>query len=108
MNIEEIEAVWIDERGAISLTTLQSLSGLSEADLRALVDCGALNPADPAAAELNFERRCVAAVKVAGRLRRDFDLDPDALALALGLVERIQELEGELRKLRVLMPHRSS
>ena len=108
MNTEQLEAVWVDERAEISFAALESLSGLSTADLRALVEYGVLTPKDPDAVEWHFERRCVRAVKTAGRLRRDFELEPHALALALALVERIQGLESELRTLRVAVPHRSS
>ena len=108
MNTEHIDAVWIDERGEISLSALVALSGLGETEVRTLVEYGALKPRDPGGAEWSFERRCVSAVKVVGRLRRDLELDAPNLALALALVERIHELETELRSLRVMMPHRSS
>ena len=110
MNAESelIEAIWIDERGEISFAALETISGLPAADLRALVEYGALTPKDPEAVEWIFERRCVAAVRTAGRLRRDFELEPHALALALGLIERIHGLEAELRNLRVMVPTRSS
>ncbi|MEO8132631.1 MAG: chaperone modulator CbpM [Betaproteobacteria bacterium] len=108
MSTEYIEAVWIDERGEISLAALEMISGLPADDLRALVEYGALTPKDPDAPEWSFERRCVAAVRTAGRLRRDFELEPHALALALALIERIHGLETELRNLRVVVPHRSS
>jgi len=39
-----------------------------------------------------------------GRLREDFDLQPDALALALKLIERIHGLEAQLRQLRSQFP----
>ena len=108
MNTEHIEAVWVDERGEISFAALESESGLSTEDLRELVEYGALTPKDPEAAEWRFERRCIKALKTAGRLRRDFDLEPHALALAMALMERIHGLENELHNLRVVVPHRSS
>ena len=107
MEIERIDAVWLEKQGEISVAGLAQLSGLSEAELRELVDCGALVPTNPDEVQWTFGGHCVVIVQTAGRLRRDFDLDPQALALALTLIGRIHDLETELRKLRVLIPHRS-
>ena len=108
MENEHIDAEWLEKKGALSVASLAKLSGLPEADLCALVEYGALTPIDPDGAEWMFAGHCVVAVQMAGRLRRDFELDAQALALALTLIGRIHGLEAELRQLRVLMPHRSS
>jgi chaperone modulatory protein CbpM len=108
METEHIDAEWLEKQGPVSVAALARLSGLPEADLRALVEYGALIPIDPEGPELMFAGRCVVTVQIAGRLRRDFELDPQALALALTLIGRIHALETDLRQLRVLMPHRSS
>ena len=47
-------------------------------------------------------RRCVRLA--AGRLRADFELDLQALVLALGLLERVADLEAQLRELRARQP----
>lgn len=86
---------------------LAALSGLPEAELRELIEYGALTPVDPAAGEWLFAAHCVVTVRTASRLRRDFELDTRALALALALIDRVDRLEAELRRLRVLIPHRS-
>ncbi len=106
MTIEHIEAVWIDDGEGVTLATLMSLSGLAHSEVRALVEFGALAPLDPGADEWRFERRHLASVKAAGRLRRDFDLEPEGLALAFALLERIHDLESELRSLRARLPAR--
>ena len=108
MELEFVDAVWLEKRGDISVAGLAELSGLSEADLRGLVEYGALDPINPDEREWVFAGHCALTVQIAGRLRRDFELDPQALALALSLIGRVQQLEAELRKLRLLMPHRSS
>jgi chaperone modulatory protein CbpM len=108
MEIERIDAVWLEKQGEISVAGLAELSGLSEAELRELVEYGALVPIDPDAAQWMFAGHCIVTVKIASRLRHDFELDAQALALALTLIGRIHQLEAELRQLRVLIPHRSS
>ena len=105
---EHIEAVWIGKREYVGIDALVRISGLSEAEVTALVEFGALCPVDPDDAEPMFEQTCLASMKTAGRLRQAFDLEPNALALTLSLIERIRDLQDQLRRLRVTMPHRSS
>jgi hypothetical protein len=105
---EHFEAIWIEKRERIGVDALARISGLSEAEVTALVEYGALLPVDPDDTPPMFAQTCVTSVKTAGRLRQAFDLEPDALALTLSLIERIRDLQEELRRLRVTMPHRSS
>ena len=100
MNIETFEALRIDERGEIGWTQLVELSGLAEAELRELVDDGALVPVDPEARSWSFRAYSIVVARTAGRLRRDLDLDAHAMAVVLRFVARIEELEAELRALR--------
>ncbi|MGE5170126.1 MAG: chaperone modulator CbpM [Rudaea sp.] len=100
MNIESTTAVFLDETGAVSITQLVEQSGLTEAELSALVDCGALEPSDAAAGALRFSQRCVVTARTARRLRDDFALDDaHAVALLLRFVQRIEALERQLREL---------
>ncbi|MEP7085218.1 MAG: chaperone modulator CbpM [Betaproteobacteria bacterium] len=108
MELEQIDAVWLEKQGDISVAGLCELSGLSERDLLDLVDYGALQPINPDDAQPMFAGHYVRTVRIASRLRHDFELDSQSLALALSLVERIHQLETELRQVRVLIPHRSS
>ena len=104
MKLELTEAVWLDERGAVTLLDLAECSGLSETELRELVDLGALAPVDADAREWNFTSRCIVAARTAGRLRNDFELDTQGLALVLSLLERVQELENTLQRLNARIP----
>ena len=104
MRPEADEAFWLSHESECSLAELAAQSGLSEAELLELVDYGAIAPVEPRAAPHRFRSSCVVVVRTAYRLRRDFDLDPPALAFALSLLERMRELEGELRDLRALLP----
>lgn len=100
MRIELTEAVWLEERPELSLEELAELSGLPAEVLRELVDCGVLVPISAQAPEWRFTSGYVATVRTAGRLRTDFDLDANALALVIRLMNRIGELEAQIRALR--------
>jgi chaperone modulatory protein CbpM len=93
------EALWLDEQGVVTVAQLARLSGLAEDEVRELVDLGVLEPCDPRAPSWSFTSRCVVTARTAGRLRRDLELEPHALALALSLMERIGELEARVRGL---------
>lgn len=104
MKLELTEAVWLDERGVVTLVELAECSGLTQADLRELVDLGALAPLDAQAAEWSFGAHCIVAARTASRLRSDFELDHPGVALVLSLLERVQELESRLQRLDARLP----
>lgn len=104
MKVELTEAVWLDERGAVTLVELAECSGLAEAQLRELVELGALEPVDIEAAEWHFAARCISSARTARRLRNDFELDSQGLALVLSLLERVHELEAALQRLNARLP----
>jgi len=106
MQLEQTNAVWLDAQQALSIADLEQCSGLSQAELRELVDYGALAPTNPQEAEWTFSGEIVLTVQAAGRLRADLDLDPQALALALTLIKRIRELEAQIGNLRAQLPRR--
>ena len=104
MKLELTETLWLDERGAVTLIELAECSGLSESELRELVDAGALEPIDADAPQMSFGSRCIVAARAACRLRNDFELDTSGLAVALSLLERVHELESELERMRARLP----
>ena len=104
MSAKLTETAWLDAHCEVSLEEIARLSGLAEAELRELVDYGALAPNDPGGAQWTFSGECVVTARAARRLRTSFDLDPSALSLAVGFLERIRELEAELRALRAQLP----
>ena len=105
MRVEITEVVWLDEHQQFSLAELADLSGLSQAELRQLVDYEALVPADPGTAEVRFGADCLVLARTACRLRDDFDLDAGGLALTLRLLDRIRSLEAQLSALHAQFPH---
>ena len=102
MKIEQ--AMWLHEQHELLLEELCELSGLSEAELRELVDYGVLAPIDSHAQHWTFSADRLIVARSARRLRKDFDLDPHGVALAVTLLERVHNLEAELRDLRAKLP----
>jgi chaperone modulatory protein CbpM len=104
MKIELTEAVWLEERGVVSLRELAESSGLSEPELEDLVALGAIEPVDPDAQQWNFAAGCIISARAACRLRDDFELDVQGLALVMSLLDRVEELETELQRLHAHVP----
>jgi hypothetical protein len=102
MKIER--AMWLHEQHELLLEELCELSGLSETELRELVDYGVLATIDSHAQHWTFSADRLIVARSARRLRRDFDLDPHGVALAVTLLERVHDLEAELRDLRAKLP----
>ncbi len=102
MKIEQ--AMWLHERHELLLEELCELSGLSERELRELVDYGVLAPIDSDAGRWSFSADRLVVARSARRLREDFDLDAHGVALVLTLLERVRGLEAELRDLRARLP----
>ena len=106
MIVELSEAILLDQHHQFSEMELVELSGLSITELQLLVECEALSPVSTVepAAETRFNAECLALARTASRLRNDFDLDANGLALTLRLLNRIHELEAELRHLQAQQP----
>ena len=64
------------------------------------VFAGALVPGSYRELPWTFSGDCVVTVRKASRLRDELELDGHALALTLGLLEHVRELEAEISKLR--------
>ena len=110
MKLEITDAKWLCEHPEVSLEELVELSGLSSELLIELVEYGALAPIERASAvgvqsmQWRFTSDCVIAVQAVSRLRQDFDLDANALSVAMMLIERIHDLEAQLQELRSQLP----
>ena len=102
MTLEPAEARFLDERQGYSLGDIVSMSGLSPADLRELVDCGALVPENPAAAQWSFSAWAIEVASRARRLREEFDLDDvHTVAIVVKFEQRLRALEREVATLKV-------
>lgn len=107
MEAKHAEAVWLTEDHEFSLAELAELSGLSEAELRELVDYGAITPVNPNSPSWVFRGNSLLTVRATCRLRVSFDLEPHGVALVVSLLDRIHDLEAQLGSLRAQLPHRT-
>lgn len=105
MRIELTEVLWLEQH-ELSVSELAELSGLPPTVLEELLDSGAIAPLEAAGPEARFGAAALRAARAARRLRADFELDIQALSLALSLMDRIGELEAQLRELRAKLPQR--
>ena len=101
MRVELTEVLWLEEH-RLTQAELATFSGLTEAELEQLLGCGAIEPL--AGGEHHFGAAALQAARTARRLRDAFELDAAALTVVMGLVERVEELERQLRELHALLP----
>lgn len=104
MSTQSVQVTWLDSRVTLTAAELSSTCGMSPEQLAELVEYGALAPLDKSEAEPHFSGACVAPLRKAARLYRDFDLDLFAVAMLLGYLNRIDELEREVHTLRAHLP----
>lgn len=100
--------LWLHSEQTLTIEELGELSGLSAAQLRELVECGVFAPTDPGAARPSYSADRLLIARSVRRLCRDFDLEPGSMTLVATLLERIGDLERELRELRAKLPGGSS
>jgi hypothetical protein len=93
------DVIWLHGRHEVSIVELAQCAAATEAEVRELVEYGALSPSGGEAMQWTFSAGCVARVRVAMRLRRDLELGTPEAALALSFLERIEELESRVREL---------
>jgi chaperone modulatory protein CbpM len=99
MTLHITESVWVNAPDKCSFDHLIEVSGLLREELLALIEAGIVNPSNHEPNNYVFHTECIVIVRVARRLRDDFELDAHGLALALTLRRRIDELEAELASL---------
>jgi chaperone modulatory protein CbpM len=104
LNAKVTLSVWLDQSAVCSIDQLAEVSGLTVDEIEDLVDNGLIEPAD--APERAFHLLHVVTVRKARRLRDDFQLDRNGLALAMTLLRRIDKLEAALlaERLRLATP----
>jgi len=107
VKIRDIEALWLGERREFSLGELCELSGCTEHEIRELIDYGVLAPLREAAPTPVFSGLHLMIARTARRLGRDLELEPHGVALMIELLDRIRELEAQVRDLHARLPDES-
>ena len=97
---DEYDAVWLEAHARVTLVELSRCSGFSEGALHELVEYGAISLGEGG----TFAGECVGRLRQAARLGADLELETAAVALILRFLERIEALEGEVRRLHAQIP----
>ncbi|OGA24147.1 MAG: hypothetical protein A3I01_14835 [Betaproteobacteria bacterium RIFCSPLOWO2_02_FULL_65_24] len=96
---EDILMQILDEHGQVALDDLLAVSGLEREVLIELVEYGVFEPLGEGELNWRFPSRSLTLVRRAARLRAGFELDTPALALAMELLERMDELQRRVHEL---------
>jgi len=89
----------LDEDVEMTLAQLCQACELSEAQIIELVEQGVIDPLGPEPAEWRFVSVSLRRVRITGNLQRDLGVNAPGAALALELLEEIEELRARLRHL---------
>ena len=96
MSLQATEAIWLGEGEVCTIEYLAEMSGLSIEEIEDLALSGVIWPAEVAGQPRRFHLLHVVTVRQARRLRDDFELDSNGVALAMTLLRRIAVLEQAL------------
>lgn len=88
------------DRNPVSFADLCALCGMSDEELDELMDYGAVESIKPSGQILMFDAECVAPLRTALHMRRDYDLDSFMVVILLDLLKRIANLEEQLESFR--------
>jgi chaperone modulatory protein CbpM len=89
----------LDEQIELSLTEISHACSTSPEWIIELVEEGVLEPIGGAQAEWRFQGTSIQKAHAAMRLQRDLDINLAGVALALDLLDEIEDLRARLRRL---------
>jgi len=98
MTHTHVDAIVVEQEVHLTLLELSHSCCVSSEQLIALVEEGVLEPVGNDPADWRFGGRSLQRARAALRLTRDLHLDPPGVALALELLEQIDELQARLRR----------
>lgn len=106
MVIDAPDAYWLDAQRRIGQAELAHICRITVTELEELVEYGALTPVAAEGGSLReFSAACVIPLREAVRLRAVYDLDLFTVSLLLGYLQRITQLEHQMRTLQAQLPH---
>ena len=104
MKVERIDAVMMEEHFLLSVDDLDDRWGLSRSQLQDFIAHGVLEPIGEGTGSARFSLASVSVVQTACRLQSELELDPHAVGVVLGLLQRVHSLERQLDALRARLP----
>lgn len=102
-DLEQFE--WLDVHGTVGAPELARICNLTLPELDELVDYGLLTPVAASGPQRVFSAACVPSLREASALRSRFDLELFVLGLVFSQLQRISDLEREVRTLHAHLPH---
>jgi len=93
-------AVIVETEVQFSLSELSRVCGVEAALLESLVQEGVLTPWGDGPTEWRFAGAILARARTATRLLRDLELNAQGAAVVIDLVDEIEALKAQLRRLR--------
>ena len=98
--ITVVTATVVDEEREIPLAQLCRVCGLSVEAVAALVEEGILEPEGTRRGRWRFPADSIRRARTAVRLQRDLELNLAGVALALDLLDRVEELQARVRSVK--------
>lgn len=98
------KTIWLNSNDVCSFEHVVEVSGIKHSDLLELIDAGVIQPSGTDRGNYMFHTECIVVARQARRLREDFELDTQGLALAMTLLGRIHRLEEQLDNLYARLP----
>jgi chaperone modulatory protein CbpM len=105
MIVQVTDSIWLDDSDVCTAEQLAEVSGLSSGEISDLIENNVITPVDRDAEPQTFRLHYMLTARTARRLRDDFELDRQGVALALTLLNQIDDLESELQAARVRLIH---
>lgn len=97
-NLTLLSGDLLDEDAELSLDQLCNACELSVAQIIELVDQGVIEPMGPEPAQWSFVGISLRRVRITQNLQRDLGVNAPGAALALDLLEELEELRARLRR----------
>jgi chaperone modulatory protein CbpM len=90
----------VEEEMTLTTVELCRAGHASQAHIALWVSEGVLQPSGATPEQWRFSGRALSRVRVATRLSRDLEINSPGVALALDLLDEIEQLEARLRRIR--------